>query len=75
LYRFIRHPIYLGEFVVLFGWPFVFGAPVTLVLASVTGIFVLARRIRYEEAELIAQFGTAYADYQRVTDKCIPNLW
>jgi protein-S-isoprenylcysteine O-methyltransferase Ste14 len=75
LYRFIRHPIYLGEFVVLFAWPFEYGAPVTLVVALIIGIFVMRRRMRFEEAELLAQFGDEYADYRRVTYHVIPNVW
>lgn len=75
LYRFIRHPIYIGEFIVLFGWPLEFGAPITLMLASIVGVVVLARRIRYEEADLIAHFGDEYMEYRRVTYNCIPNVW
>jgi protein-S-isoprenylcysteine O-methyltransferase Ste14 len=75
LYRFIRHPIYLGEFIVLFAWPFEYGAPITLVIASIVGIFVMRRRMRNEEAEMLAQFGDQYADYRRVTYYLIPNVW
>jgi len=75
LYRFIRHPIYTGEFVVLFAWPFEYGAPVTLVVASLIGIAVMRRRIRDEEATLLAQFGDEYARYMQVTDRVIPNVW
>ncbi len=75
LYRFIRHPIYLGEFVVLFAWPFEYGAPVTLMIASIVGIFVMRGRMRNEEAEMLAQFGDQYADYRRVTYYLIPNVW
>ncbi len=75
LYRFIRHPIYAGEFIVLFAWPFEYGAPVTLVIASIIGIAVMRRRIREEEAALLAQFGDEYARYMQVTDRVIPNVW
>ena len=75
LYHFIRHPIYAGEFMVLFAWPFEYGAPLTLVLASIIGIGVMGRRIRDEEATLMAQFGDAYAHYIQVTDRVVPNVW
>jgi protein-S-isoprenylcysteine O-methyltransferase Ste14 len=75
LYRFIRHPIYAGEFVVLFAWPFEYGAPITLAVASLIGLVVLRARMRNEEAELLARFGDAYAEYRRVTDHVIPNVW
>jgi protein-S-isoprenylcysteine O-methyltransferase Ste14 len=75
LYRFIRHPIYLGEFIVLLGWPFEYGAPVTLALAAIVGIIVMRRRMRLEEAELLAKFGDAYVEYRRVTYYVVPNVW
>jgi protein-S-isoprenylcysteine O-methyltransferase Ste14 len=75
LYRFIRHPIYGGEFIVLFAWPFEYGAPLTLVAASLVGFAIIRRRIRNEEAALLARFGDAYAEYRQVTDHLIPNVW
>lgn len=75
LYHFIRHPIYAGEFIVLFAWPFEYGAPITLVVAAIIGIVVMRRRIRDEEATLLAQFGDDYARYMQVTDRVIPNVW
>lgn len=75
LYRFIRHPIYAGEFIVLFAWPFEYGAPISLIVASIIGIVVLRRRIRDEEAALLAHFGDEYARYMQVTDRVIPNVW
>lgn len=75
LYRFIRHPIYAGEFIVLFAWPFLYGAPITLIVASGIGIFVMRGRIRSEEAALLAQFGDEYTRYIAVTDRVVPNIW
>jgi protein-S-isoprenylcysteine O-methyltransferase Ste14 len=76
LYHYMRHPIYAGEFLVLFAWPFEYGAPVTLLVALIAGIIiVLRRRIRDEEADMLAQFGDEYATYMRTTDNMIPNIW
>ncbi len=75
LYRLIRHPIYLGELIVLLAWPFEYGAPVTFTIAAIVGIVVVRRRAREEEADLLAQFGDEYAGYMRVTDSLIPNVW
>src|SRR5713226_5137665 len=75
LYRFIRHPIYAGELVVLLAWPFEYGAPVTFVIASIIGVIVIRDRARNEEAELLAQFGDDYATYMNVTDSIVPNVW
>jgi protein-S-isoprenylcysteine O-methyltransferase Ste14 len=74
-YGYIRHPIYLGEFLVLLAWPFEYGAPVTLAIVAVSGILVTRRRILDEEAEMLALFGDEYAGYIRETDAVIPNVW
>ena len=75
LYRYIRHPIYLGETLVLVAWPFEYGAPFTEALMVILGVIVIRRRIRYEEAELMAVYGDDYAQYMRETDRILPNVW
>jgi protein-S-isoprenylcysteine O-methyltransferase Ste14 len=75
LYRFIRHPIYAGEFLVLFAWPFEYGSPITLIAMIVGGISILRRRIKDEETEMLAKYGDEYAGYLRETDAVIPNVW
>jgi protein-S-isoprenylcysteine O-methyltransferase Ste14 len=75
LYAYVRHPIYLGEFLVLIGWPLEYGAPITLVVTLIIGVAVILRRVRNEEADLLAQFGDEYAGYMRETDSLIPNIW
>jgi len=75
LYRYIRHPIYAGEFLVLFAWPFEYGAPMTMLAMVGVGIFVMRRRIQAEEAEMLANYGDDYAGYMSETDAVIPNVW
>jgi protein-S-isoprenylcysteine O-methyltransferase Ste14 len=75
LYRYIRHPIYLGEMLVLVAWPFEYGAPITEALMVIIGVIVIRRRIRYDEAELLAVYGDDYAQYMRETDRILPNVW
>jgi protein-S-isoprenylcysteine O-methyltransferase Ste14 len=75
LYRYIRHPIYAGEFLVLFAWPFEYGAPITMLAMIVAGVFVVRRRIQEDEAEMLANYGDEYASYMRTTDAMIPNVW
>ena len=75
LYRYIRHPIYAGEFLVLCAWPFEYGAPITMLAMMVVGIFILRQRIGQDEAELLANYGDEYAEYMHTTDAMIPNIW
>lgn len=74
-YRYVRHPIYAGEFLVLFAWPFEYGAPITGIVMAIAGITVLRRRIREDETEMLALFGDEYAAYMRATDAAVPGLW
>lgn len=75
LYRYIRHPVFLGELLTVIAWPFEYDAPITFILAVTIGIIVLRRRVRDEEAEMLAEFGDQYAAYMRETDSVIPNVW
>ncbi len=74
-YRYLRHPIYAGEFLVLFAWPFEYGAPITGIVMAIAGIAMLRRRIREDETEMTALFGDEYAEYTRTTDAVVPGLW
>lgn len=75
LFRHIRHPIYLGEFLVVFAWTFECGAPLVAVITLVAAAIMGRRRIAGEEAEMRAQFGEEYAQYVRETDAFIPSVW
>jgi protein-S-isoprenylcysteine O-methyltransferase Ste14 len=75
LYRYIRHPVYAGEFLVLFAWPLVYGAPIVALLTLVIGVIVARRRVRAEEATLLERFGEDYEAYRRETDALIPSIW
>ncbi len=75
LYRHLRHPIYLGEFLVAFAWTFECGAPMVAIITLVVGSIMGRRRIAAEEAEMLARFGEEYAQYVRETDAFIPSLW
>lgn len=53
-YRFVRHPNYLAVFVELLALPLVHGAYVTALVGAAAHVWVLAQRIRAEEAVLDA---------------------
>jgi protein-S-isoprenylcysteine O-methyltransferase Ste14 len=75
LYGSIRHPIWLGEFLVVFPWALEFGAPVSAALTIIFGIVMGWMRAAAEEAEMLAQFGDQYASYMRETESFIPGIW
>lgn len=75
LFRYIRHPTFLGVFLLLIGWPLIYGAPITFVLTVIIAWFSLRRQILDEEIQLLATFGEEYELYMRRTDALIPNIW
>ncbi|HZC46807.1 MAG TPA: isoprenylcysteine carboxylmethyltransferase family protein [Candidatus Acidoferrum sp.] len=74
-YRYIRHPIYAGTFLVEFSWTLIYGAPVTAFLTLIIGAILAVRQINSEEAAMRARFGEEYDDYRRETDTMIPTIW
>ena len=74
-YRYIRHPIFAGTFLVTFGWTLIYGAPVTAVLTLIVGAILAQRRIQMEEATMRARFGEEYDAYRGETDALIPAIW
>ncbi|MFZ0246075.1 methyltransferase family protein [Candidatus Binatus sp.] len=74
-YRYVRHPIYAGTYLVTFGWPLIYGAPITAILTLIVGAIFAQRRMKSEEAEMRAQFGEEYDAYIRETDALVPTIW
>jgi protein-S-isoprenylcysteine O-methyltransferase Ste14 len=74
IYRFIRHPSYLGLLLTAFGWGLAFRSGPGLLLAA---MFVppLVIRIRAEEQLLASEFGAAYDTYRARTSRLIPGIY
>ena len=71
LYRFIRHPSYLGLLVNALGWGLAFRAGVGLVIAALMLSVVIAR-IEAEERLLSETFGAEYDAYRARTWRLVP---
>lgn len=67
VYRYVRHPIYIGITLTLFGLLFACGSVFGMVYLFVVVIPLNIFRIRREEAALLGKFGDSYRDYQRKT--------
>ena len=74
VYRFTRHPIYLGVLIACFGVP-VYASSLYGFLTMSVLIPILLYRIRMEERMLIEEFGDAYQAYRKATRKLIPLLY
>jgi protein-S-isoprenylcysteine O-methyltransferase Ste14 len=73
-YAHVRHPMYVGLIVLVFGMSLVLGSWLALVPALIAAV-ALARRIQLEERVLTADLD-GYADYTtRVTARLVPGVW
>jgi protein-S-isoprenylcysteine O-methyltransferase Ste14 len=69
----VRHPIYLGWILIVFGSPLMTMS--RLVMAAVSSAY-LVLAIPWEERSLIEAFGDRYREYQqRVPWRLVPRLW
>jgi protein-S-isoprenylcysteine O-methyltransferase Ste14 len=69
----VRHPIYLGHLLEMFGWSIGTGL---LVCWALTGFAILTGliMIRTEERELVERFGDSYREYQRTVPAIVPRF-
>jgi protein-S-isoprenylcysteine O-methyltransferase Ste14 len=71
-YRFVRHPVYLGELGAVLG--FVIGAPTFWNIGVLVAFYVAqAIRMRLEEQALGREF-PAYAEYAALTPRLVPRV-
>jgi methanethiol S-methyltransferase len=72
-YGFVRHPVYFGWTLLVFGAPHMTG---TRALFAIVSTVYLAIAIPFEERSLIDVFGDAYRRYQRLTRwRMLPGIW
>ena len=74
IYGIIRHPSYLGLFVLMLGWGLAFRSGVGVVIA-VLSVVVLLARIQAEERLLSETFGAEYDAYRARTWRLIPYVF
>jgi len=70
LYRYVRHPLYVGWFVTLWATPSMTTGH--LLFASVCTAYVLVA-VQLEENDLVAAFGDRYRAYRRTTPMFVPR--
>lgn len=74
LYRLVRHPMYVGNVIMMIGVPPALGSYWGLVLV-IPGVVVLVVRIRDEERLLVEQLA-GYREYtQQVRYRLLPYVW
>jgi protein-S-isoprenylcysteine O-methyltransferase len=75
VYRYIRHPSYLGALIAYFGLGVSFANWITFVLVFFPVLFAALRRMRVEEEVLRQAFGKDYAEYVNRTKRLLPKIY
>ena len=75
IYKHIRHPTFLGAFLIFYGVFFI--VPVIMILIAVISynIYIVLIHTRFEEKHLIEKFGDEYTAYMEQTPAFIPRPW
>ncbi len=75
LYRYVRHPSYLGQILILIGIAALMANVVALLTAPFITTVALVWRIRVEERAMSEHFGAAYQEYRKTTWRLLPLVW
>ncbi|MBI5916845.1 MAG: isoprenylcysteine carboxylmethyltransferase family protein [Bacteroidetes bacterium] len=70
----VRHPLYFGTLLIIWGVFFIVPTDAMLVFCGVSMAYVMVGS-RLEERKLVAQFGEAYQKYQIVVPMLVPFKW
>ena len=74
IYKYIRHPIYIGIFVSAIGAEIVAGSLLFIPLL-ISAPYPAIKQARREEEILTKQFGNTYTAYMKTSKKFIPFIW
>lgn len=74
-YKYLRHPSYLGAFMIYIGIPFFLHAWFSSIVAVIILPIIWLRRIYYEEKMLVEKLGEEYLSYCKSVKRIIPGIW
>lgn len=74
IHKYVRHPLYLGTLLFIWGLFFLFPLVSNLIAVVIITIYVLIG-IRFEEQKLLREFGNVYAAYIKQVPPLIPRLF
>jgi protein-S-isoprenylcysteine O-methyltransferase Ste14 len=75
LFKIVRHPSYLGLFIIFSGLAVSMNSLLSILVISLPVFLVILFRIYVEEAVLLDEFGTKYEEYCKATKKIIPFIY
>jgi len=75
IYKYIRHPGYLGEILIFFGLGFVTYSLLGILGAFIVTLMVYAGEVIPEEKYMLEKFGKEYEEYMKETFRFIPYIF
>ncbi|HMN48786.1 MAG TPA: isoprenylcysteine carboxylmethyltransferase family protein [Ignavibacteriaceae bacterium] len=75
LYKYIRHPGYLGQLLIFIGISISLSNWLSIILMFLSTLIGYMNRIRVEENFMVEQMGVKYSDYEKRTKKLIPKIY
>ena len=75
LYRYIRHPAYLGSLLSFLGLGIAFSNWLSILIIFIPVSRAFFKRIEIEEKVLISSFGQEYLNYMEKTKRVIPGIY
>ena len=75
LYKWIRHPGYLGQLIIFLGTSTCLSNWISILLMIIPVLFGYLNRINIEEKFMVEQMGQKYVDYQKRTKRLIPTIY
>jgi protein-S-isoprenylcysteine O-methyltransferase Ste14 len=75
LYKYVRHPSYLGQFMIFVGIATALSNWLSIVTMIVPCLIGFMYRIKVEEQFMLKQLGQKYMEYRKRTKKLIPMIY
>jgi protein-S-isoprenylcysteine O-methyltransferase Ste14 len=75
LYRVIRHPSYLGLFLIFSGLSISMNSILSFLVITLPVFFAISYRIFVEERLMLMEFGEEYITYMKSTKKLMPGIY
>ena len=74
-YRWLRHPAYTGDLLIVFGFGLAWGSWIGAVIGTAIAFAGHLPRIRVEETELRRALGEPYERYANGRARLVPGVW
>ena len=74
VYKYVRHPSYLGLLLIMFGFSVSMNSYISILIITIPMLLAILYRIKVEEEILEAEFGSEYSNYKNSTKKLFPGL-